>query len=111
MEEEQEPTPAGAQSPLFEPEGSPPPPYQQPSVPVADMAAPDPPPIRQSEQQAEHPVNRFIEKLRELEATAKEEMADWDPVFLGQVFEDAATQAAAGIKRKGMCTFIVNEHC
>lgn len=111
MEESREPTPAGTEIPLFEPEDSPPPPYRQPSVPTANMATPDSPPTPQPEQQAEHPVRCFIAKLQELEDAAKAEMTAWGPAYLGQVDESAATQAAACIKRKGVCSSRIIEYC
>jgi hypothetical protein len=46
-------------------------------------------------------TNLFVQKLRELEANAKIEMAKWDPAFLGPNQEGIQPQSLAGTKRKG----------
>jgi hypothetical protein len=49
----------------------------------------------------EEDTSPFVQKLRDLEAFSKAEMAAWDPIYLGQVPNEAAGSSVPGTKRKG----------
>jgi hypothetical protein len=101
MDKAQEPAPDRPESPLFEPERSPPPPYLQQSVPEAVMVNPDAPEAVPVEEPTKEPTGRFIIQLKKLEAIAIAEMSSWSPAHLGQASETPAAASTNALKRKG----------
>jgi hypothetical protein len=57
--------------------------------------------LEDAEAPEEEAVSPFVQELRDLEETAKAEIAAWDPIYLGQLVEEATGSFVAGTKRKG----------
>jgi len=98
-------TPDGTESPLFEPK-----------VPT-ELLIPDLPALattnateiidlssltNESTGEEQH-ASPYIQKLKVLEADAKQEISSWDPKYLSQDRDVTTAAAVAGTKRKGMC--------
>lgn len=107
------PTPDGTESPIFEPEV--PTELLIPDVPA--LATTDATEIidlssltNESTGEEQH-ASPYIQKLKVLEADAKQEISSWDPKYLSQDPDVTTAAAVAGTKRKGMCTtgLCVNE--
>jgi hypothetical protein len=50
---------------------------------------------------AEEVVLPFVQKLRELEKLANDEMTSWDSKYLGLISQELTRSTSAGMKRKG----------
>ncbi|KAH7093109.1 hypothetical protein FB567DRAFT_609442 [Paraphoma chrysanthemicola] len=65
-----------------------------------DDAKPPPTASVPQKQTEEEVISPFVQGLRAIEAAARAEMADWEPVYLGQASEESTNTQAAGAKRK-----------
>jgi hypothetical protein len=91
------------QSPLFEPERTPPPPYQQPSVPIAKMVNPDAKSAAAAEKSKKNKdVGNLILRFRTLESKARQVIATRD----ANANPSASGSTVVPSKRKGMINHI-----
>jgi hypothetical protein len=103
IDDVKEPTPDGAQSPLFEPE-APASGLPSPSMPIAVMVAPIIDLSMPPDEREEDRTSPYMLKLKGIEAFAKAEMCKCYAIYLGTEAETVPSTSVPSTKRKGKHT-------